>query len=144
MISAIITLARLKQTFLENIEALGTPLVSPVFQLLEEAIPAATAVGKALASIGVAGLPILTAALQAATPLIQAFAEGIAMIPPEALTLFIALSQINRIAYGPKDFTCECGSSRFTHDPKRVAPKMIRNEYSCIGCGVKWLFVRRI
>ena len=52
--------------------------------------------------------------------------------------------KLNRIAYGPLGFTCDCGGNNFQPAPKFVsvyAMRYKRPEFNCLGCGLKYIFV---
>lgn len=76
---------RLKQTIVENIEALGTPLVAPIFELMEAAIPTVALIGKLLSTLGQAAIPVVTAALDVLNPILAVVAEILEAIPAPVL-----------------------------------------------------------
>jgi hypothetical protein len=52
--------------------------------------------------------------------------------------------KLNRIAYGPIGFICDCGGEDFKAIPTLVnvyANKYRRPEFECTGCGLKYIFV---
>lgn len=89
--NVIFTFQRLKQTIKENLETLGAPLVAPVLELMEAAIPTFQAAGKALATFAQSGLPILTIGLKALTPALELFAEVLETIPAPVLSIVASL-----------------------------------------------------
>lgn len=86
----IIKLGRLKQTVIENVEALGTPLIAPVFELLEQAIPVAETAGRVLTTLARATLPTFIATLRAVNPLLALLADILERIPAPVLTAILA------------------------------------------------------
>lgn len=81
----ILQLRSLGKEFASMTTEVGKPLVSPMLELLHEALPSVTAITQALGQLAIAGLPIVQTALELLTPLLQAFADGLTAIPPEAL-----------------------------------------------------------
>jgi hypothetical protein len=90
--NAVIQQRRLKQEILETFEALGAPLVAPIFDLLERGQPIVEAVGRVFVSLGRAALPTLIAALDSIVPLLDAFADVLETIPPELLATVAAVA----------------------------------------------------
>lgn len=98
--NSLVTLERIKQTLRENIEALGTPVVAPILDVLEDAIPIATLAGQVLASVGTAGIGPLGAALHAVTPLVEVLSDVLTALGPE-LTSVAAGAAVGAVAFGP-------------------------------------------
>lgn len=88
--NAITKLRSLRQTVVENVEALGTPLIAPVFELLEEAIPVAETAGRVLTTLARATLPTFIATLRAVNPLLALLADILERIPAPVLTAILA------------------------------------------------------
>lgn len=92
-----LVLARLKQTVIENIEALGMPLVAPIFQIMEQGIPVAQSAGSVIAKLAESALPLLSMALQVVGPFLEAFAAGLNAIPDEALAVGLAILGVIKV-----------------------------------------------
>lgn len=90
--NAAIRQRRLRQEITETFEALGAPLVAPIFELLEEGQPVVEAVGRLFTSLARAALPTLTAVLQGIVPVLTAFSDVVAGIPPPLLASVVAFS----------------------------------------------------
>lgn len=71
--NASIRLGRFQQQFGDAIEDLGKPLVVPIFDLLESALPAALDIAQAAAELVEALFPLAEVAVQAAGPLAELF-----------------------------------------------------------------------
>lgn len=75
--NASIRLGRFQQQFGDAIEDLGKPLVVPIFDILEAALPAALDLAQAAAEVVEALLPIAQVAIEAAGPLAELFSAVI-------------------------------------------------------------------
>lgn len=95
--NAITKQRRLKQTIVENIEALGLPLVAPIFEVLEKGVPIAEDAGRVILALAQAGLPILTVALDIAAPLLEAFADGLEAIGPSGIQAALAVFAVIKL-----------------------------------------------
>lgn len=83
--NAITKQRRLKQTIVENFEALGAPLISPIFELMEAGIPITEQLGRVVSILARGALPAITASLKAATPLLELTADVLEAIPGPVL-----------------------------------------------------------
>lgn len=71
--NATIHLSSLKAEFQNALEEIGKPVVAPVFDLLEEAIPVGVGFAEVVGRIAAGGLPLLTAGLRAVEPVVGTF-----------------------------------------------------------------------
>lgn len=79
--NAITKQRRLAQTIRENVEALGLPLVAPIFEVIEAAIPITQVAGELLSSLAQGVIPLLTIALDTATPGLQLISDILNALP---------------------------------------------------------------
>lgn len=75
--NAIIVQRSLREQLDNVFEALGKPLVSPMFSVIRSAIPLAGEFGKAFSAIGTVALPVIATSLQIVAPLIQPVVIGL-------------------------------------------------------------------
>lgn len=87
----IIQQRKLNSSFQESLETLGKPLISPMLDLIKQAMPAGLAFAKVFAQLGVAVLPALVPVLKALTPPLTLFGDLIAELSP-ILTPLIEIS----------------------------------------------------
>lgn len=88
--NAITKQRRLKQIVVENIEALGMPLVAPIFELMEAGIPVVENVGRVLATLGQSALPVVTAAASVLAPVLGVVADILENVPAPVLAAVAA------------------------------------------------------
>lgn len=101
--NAITKQRRLKQTVVENFEALGAPLVAPIFEIMEDAVPVVEDVGRVVSALARGSLPVLIAALEVVTPILELVADVAEAIPAPVLAMgvaFFALSEPTGRAHG--------------------------------------------
>lgn len=79
--NAVVVQRRLQQTLRETVEALGMPLISPMFDLAREALPVVEEIGKALAALAKGGIPAVAAALDGVTPILRMFSNLLEALP---------------------------------------------------------------
>jgi hypothetical protein len=83
----ILQVRALTKEFASATTEIGKPLVAPMLDALKASLPSVQAVGAAIGLLAQAALPILTAALSAIAPLIEAFAQGLEIIGPAGIQI---------------------------------------------------------
>lgn len=94
-----IRLRSLRTELGEYIEELGTPLIAPVFDLLDAGVPVAEAAGTAIAELAQAALPLLVAGAEIAAPLLRLLATALEAIPDPVLSGVIAFMALERALF---------------------------------------------
>jgi hypothetical protein len=90
----ILQVRTLGKEFASATTEIGKPLVAPILDTLRTALPSVKAIGTAIGELAQAGLPILTAAFAAVTPLVQAFADGLEALGPAGIQVIGVVAAI--------------------------------------------------
>jgi hypothetical protein len=80
----------------ETLEALGAPLVSPLLDIVESAVPAAEALARILTQLSEAALPLLPPILDVVTAALEVLASVIEAIPEPVLSAVTTFILFNR------------------------------------------------
>jgi hypothetical protein len=98
--NAIITLDRIREEFRNAIEDVGSPIIAPLFQSFEAAVPVATNLARVLGQLGSVLLPLGTAVISVITPLTAGLADGVNAALPGLNALIGSLGEV-AVAFTP-------------------------------------------
>lgn len=92
-----IRMRALRTRLSETLETLGAPLVSPLLDVFDSAVPAAEALARILTELSQSALPLLPPALDVVTVALEALASVLEAIPEPVLTAITTFIALNRM-----------------------------------------------